>query len=155
MIDKVRLKPDTTIIAPTLRTQLCLRAGYSCAEGQRGAAHRQTRHAVERLAVPLHPGGDDLALARLYGSTICRLSYQLRALLALERKAPQGGRLDELGDGHPVTVISGRQEPRGGRDGHADVTHLVRTDLVGRVLVRVVVAIGEVPVEQARECRRW
>ena len=72
------------------------------------------------------------------------------ALLALERKAPQGGRLDELGDGHPVAVISGCQEPGGCRDGHADVTHLGRADLVGRVLVRVVVAIGEVPVEQRR-----
>ena len=39
-------------------------------------------------------------------------------------------------------------------DSGADVAHFVRARLVGRIEVRVVVAIGEMPVEHGRHCRR-
>ena len=49
-----------------------------------------------------------------------------------------------------VVLVCRRQQPRARRDGHADVDHLRRAGLVRPIEVRVVVAIGEVPVEQRR-----
>ena len=110
--------------------------------------HDQPTHARDRLVVPLAPRSDDRrvdvgldaraldrAFARLHGHArvagLCQECFHRRADL-------------RIGAGH---------QPRARGNSGADVAHFIGAGLLRGVAIRVVEAVGEVPVEHRRHAR--
>ena len=99
---------------------------------------RQPSDARERFAVPLAPRLEDLR----------------RGVVVLFGRQPRvPRRLDQLRHRRRIGLVRRGEEQRRRADEDRHVLHLRRADLVEGVEVGVVVAIGEVPVEQRRHTR--
>jgi len=108
---------------------------------------------LQRLHVPLLPRREKRFFLRPRLGCTLDLHERFCRLTGFERQSRERGLLDQIHHCRRIPVVGCREQPRGRSNGDPHVRHLRRARRVGRVEVGVVVAIGEVPVEQRRDAR--